>query len=142
MPLNVLDDIGVYVTEEAREWDESSKVQLLAKASSDAILREGTKRWGAGFDPFFHGAKGERSNVFGIDFGRVPMDWLIQIPTVHVYGAKDPRYPASITLAHFCEESVRRIFDHGGGHDIPRKADVSQALAELVEWCGMMADRW
>lgn len=139
VPINVLDDIGVYVTEEAREWDESSKAQLMAKASSDAILREGTKRWGLGFDPF---AGNDQSNVFGINFNMVPKDWLIQIPTVHVYGSKDPRYPASVTLAHFCEKSVRRTFDHGGGHDIPRRADVSEMLAELVEWCGMMADRW
>lgn len=135
----MLDDLGVFVTAEAREWDESSKVQLQAKASSDAILREGTKRWGLGFDPF---AIKDKSNVFGIDFTQIPKEWLIQIPTVHVYGAKDPRYPASITLAHFCEESVRRSYDHGGGHDIPRRGEVSEMLAELTEWCGMMADRW
>lgn len=127
MPLNVLDDLGVYVTDEARQWDESSKAQLMARASSDAILREGTKRWGLGFESF---SGTDQSNIFGINFNLVPKDWLIQIPTVHVYGAKDPRYPASITLAHFCEASVRRTFDHGGGHDIPRKVDVSENLAE------------
>lgn len=124
--MNALDDLGIHVTGEAREWDETSKVQLLKKASSDAILREGTKRWGDGFDPF---AETDQSNIFGINFDLIPKDYLIQIPTVHIYGAKDPRYPASITLAHFCEASVRRTFDHGGGHDIPRKGDVSEMLA-------------
>jgi len=139
VPINVLDDLDIYVTDEAREWDTTSKVQLMARASSDAILRDGTKRWGVGFDPM---AKSDKSNVFGINFELIPKEWLIQIPTVHVYGARDPRYPASITLAHFCEASVRRNFDHGGGHDIPRRAEVSEMLAELVEWSGMMADRW
>ena len=116
-------------------------MQLMARASSDAILREGTQRWGPGFNVLAE--KGDdQSNVFGINFDRVPKDWLIPIPTVHVYGAKDPRYPASVTLAHFCEKSVRRTYDHGGGHDIPRRTEVSEMLAELVEWCGMMADRW
>lgn len=67
---------------------------------------------------------------------------LIGIPTVHVYGARDPRYPASVTLSHFCDERMRRTFDHGGGHDIPRTGDVSHMMKELVEWCGMMVDRW
>lgn len=111
----------------------------MARASSESILREGTKRWGLGFDPF---AGNDQSNIFGINFNAVPKEWLIQIPTVHVYGAKDPRFPASITLAHLCEKGVRRTFDHGGGHDIPRRAEVSVMLSELVEWCGMMADRW
>jgi hypothetical protein len=138
LPLDVVEDVGVPVSAEARDWDETSKVQLMAKASSSAILAHGTKRWGIGFNP----SAPDLSNIFGIDFTEVEKEKLIQIPTVHVYGARDPRYPASITLAHFCEESVRRTYDHGGGHDIPRTRDVSVMMAELVEWCGMMADRW
>jgi len=139
IPLDVVADIGIPVSNEARDWDESSKVELTAKASNEAILREGTKRWGLGFDPF---AISDKRDIFGFNFEEIPKESLIQIPTVHVYGAKDPRYPASITLAHFCEASVRRTYDHGGGHDIPRRGDVSAMMAELVEWCGMMADRW
>jgi hypothetical protein len=37
---------------------------------------------------------------------------------------------------------VRRTFDHGGGHDIPRTRDVSEMMRELIDWAGMMADRW
>jgi len=110
----------------------------MAKASSSAILALGTKRWGHGFDP----ASPDLKNIFGINFEEVEKEKLIQIPTVHVFGKRDPRYPASVTLAHFCEGSVRRVFDHGGGHDIPRTGDVSFMMAELVEWCGMMLDRW
>jgi len=140
VPLTVVEDLGVDVSEEAREWEESSKLILQAKASSEAILRYGTNRWGEGFDPFVHD-KRDKENVFGFDFSRVPTELLIQIPTVHVYGNRDPRFPASVTLAHFCEKSVRRTFDHGGGHDIPKRRDVRETMKELVEWCGMMADR-
>jgi pimeloyl-ACP methyl ester carboxylesterase len=141
VPLNVVEDLGVFVSQEAKEWDESSKQALQAKASSKAILRKGTERWGEGFGPFAHD-KQDNDNVFGIDFSRVPKEMLIQIPTVHVYGRRDPRFPASVTLAHFCEGSVRRTFDHGGGHDIPRTRDVSEMMRELIDWAGMMADRW
>lgn len=139
LPLVVASDLGVDVTEEARDWDESSKQQLMSRASSDAILREGSKRWGLGFDPF---AEVDKKNVFGINFDDVPKEVLIKIPTVHIYGAKDPRFPASVTLAHFCDPGSRKTYDHGGGHDIPRRREVSEMMAELVEWSGMMADRW
>ena len=137
--LPVLSDLGLEVSEKAKEIDEASKVQLMAKASSEAILKDGTDRWGVGFDPILHN---DKSDIFGFNFNNIPKESLIQIPTVHVYGTKDPRYPSSVTLEHFCEEKVRRTYDHGGGHDIPRIKDVSVRMAELVEWCGMMADKW
>ncbi len=74
------------------------------------------------------------SDVYGLDFSSFPEDLKIKIPTVHVYGAKDPKYVASMQLVHFCEENRRRTFDHGGGHDVPRRTDVSERIAELVEW--------
>lgn len=135
--LSALDDLGFVVSEEAKEIDEKSKVQLLSRASTEAILKDGSNRWGVGFDPL---SQKDKSNIFGFNFENIPKDRMIQIPTVHVYGAKDPRYPSSITLAQFCKASVRKTYDHGGGHDIPRTRDVNIAMAELVEWCGMMAD--
>lgn len=145
VPLDVLASLGVDVTDEARDLDQSSKVALQQQASSEAILRDGYDRWTAGFDPFSVHAEqgsGERKMVFGIDVARIPREMKIAVPTVHVYGAKDPRFPASVTLAQFCDRAVRRTFDHGGGHEIPRKREVSESIAELVEWCAMMAERW
>ena len=145
VPLDVLAALGVDVTDEARELDQSSKIALQQRASSAAILRDGYDRWGAGFDPFsakpVEGSD-EKKMVFGIDVARIPRQMKIPIPTVHVYGAKDPRFPASVTLAQFCDEAVRRTFDHAGGHEIPRKRDISETVAELVEWCTLMAERW
>jgi hypothetical protein len=148
VPLDVLASLGIDVTEEARALDDASKIALQQRASSEAILRDGYERWGEGFDPFsanLHESgdgDGEKKVVFGIDVARIPQATKIPIPTAHVYGAKDPRFPASVTLAQMCDEAVRRTFDHGGGHEIPRKSAVSETMAELVEWCGLMAERW
>jgi pimeloyl-ACP methyl ester carboxylesterase len=150
VPLDVVEELGVNVTQEARDWDSSSKAQLEARASSAAILREGRERWGAGFDSLesvpssssSEAATTAPTNIFGIDFSLVKPELRIRIPTVHVYGARDPRFPASVTLAHFCDSSMRRTFDHGAGHEIPRARPVSERLAELLEWAAMMADRW
>ena len=98
----------------------------------------GTKRWGEGFDPT---KPHDISNVFGMNFTLVPESLMIPIPTVHIFGKQDPRYPASVTLAHFCDPLVRKVYDHGGGHDIPRKGDVSKKVAELIEWSAMMAKK-
>lgn len=145
VPLDALASLGVDVTDEARELDQSSKIALQQRASSEAILRDGYDRWGAGFDPFSANMgtdSDEKKMVFGIDVARIPKEMKIPIPTAHVYGAKDPRFPASVTLAQFCDGAVRRTFDHGGGHEIPRTRDVSETIAELVEWCSLMAERW
>ena len=138
-PLDVIEDVGIHVSPEARRWDEASKVGLMQQASSEAILRLGAERWGKqAFDP---AAPHDPSNIFGINCTLIPEAKLIPIPTVHIYGAHDPRYPASVTLAHLCNRLVSKVYDHGGGHDIPRKTEVSKKIAELVEWGTMMAQK-
>jgi len=72
------------------------------------------------------------SEVFGLDFTTMPDELSIRIPTVHTYGAKDPRWPAAMQLAYFCEKDKRKLYDHGGGHNIPRTAEVSETIAKLV----------
>lgn len=108
------------------------------KASSDSILRLGTKRWGDGFDST---KSHDISNVFGMNFTMMPDNLIIRIPTVHIFGAQDPRYPASVTLTHLCDPLVKKVYDHGGGHDIPRRAEISKKVAELIEWSSMMAKK-
>lgn len=152
VPLDVVASLGVEVTDEAREIDESSKVALMMQGSTEAILRDGYARWTGGFDPFAADEEGEEKSaalagqkkrmVFGIDVARIPHETKIPIPTVHVFGSKDPRFPASVTLAQFCSDGLRRTYDHLGGHEIPRKKEVSQRITELVEWCVLMAGRW
>ncbi|MCJ1250360.1 hypothetical protein MMC30_007586 [Trapelia coarctata] len=141
MPLPMLADFGIPISDKAREWDESSRQQLSAQADNAAILSAGRDRW-TGVT-----VKGELSlntpgkeipdtDVFGLDFSQIPRSYRIDIPTVHIYGGRDPRFPASMQLARFCEEEGgrRREFDHGTGHEIPRNRAVSDRIAGLVEW--------
>ena len=141
--MKVLDDLGLPVSQTARDWDENSRQALFAQADSKAILASGKERWtgvttGAAqsYDPR---TEIDKADVFGLDFLSFPAEYRIRIPTVHIYGARDPRYPASMQLAHFCEEDKRRTYDHGSGHEIPRNAEVSKTIAGLVEWGTKMA---
>ncbi|KAL4964855.1 putative EF-hand calcium-binding domain protein [Aspergillus stella-maris] len=64
----------------------------------------------------------------------------ISIPTVHIYGERDPRYVAGIQLSEVCERGKRKVYNHGGGHEIPRFEAVSGALADLVRWAVRAAE--
>ncbi|CAK7220899.1 hypothetical protein SBRCBS47491_004344 [Sporothrix bragantina] len=72
-------------------------------------------------------------DVFGMDYspgGDFPKDLFITLPTVNVYGNRDPRYPAALQLAY--ASRTRSMYDHGGGHDIPRTTEVSERIAGLI----------
>ncbi|CAK3733238.1 Hypothetical predicted protein [Lecanosticta acicola] len=70
-----------------------------------------------------------KTNVFGLDVSNLPQHVQIDIPTFHVYGHKDPMCTASLILSNLCREDRRQVYDHGGGHDIPRPSWVSEDLA-------------
>ncbi|KAL8748148.1 MAG: hypothetical protein Q9190_000043 [Brigantiaea leucoxantha] len=139
-PLQALEDLGIHVSQEAWDINDSSSKALSTQASSDAILKSGTNRWISlasskpGSKDFFDSA-----NVYGLDFTQIPRHLRIKIPTVHIYGAKDPRYPSSLQLVHLSEPGLRKTYDHGGGHDVPRTSDVSETIAHLVEWNALTA---
>jgi hypothetical protein len=59
---------------------------------------------------------------------------LVNIPTAHIVGARDPLYIHGLLLASLCNPNLRRIFDHGGGHEIPRNKTTSPQIAELIRW--------
>ena len=141
VPFPVLEDLGVGVSERAREVSDATVRVMKEKA--------GRLAWAAGnlgevrlgrtpglwddtsdlvHDPAVMPEEG--GDVFGIDFGEVGEELRVGIPTVHIYGAKDPRWPSSMQLACFCRD--RKMFDHGGGHDIPRSTEVSERIAELI----------
>ncbi|KAI4180006.1 MAG: hypothetical protein L6R41_007515 [Letrouitia leprolyta] len=152
VPLQVVEDLGIEVSEEAWSMNEKSSAALAEQASSESILKSGVKRWGN------NNAEGviaqnnnddndgrdvlsslNPENVFGLDFSRMPKHVRLPLPTVHVYGNLDPRCPASLQLAMFSDPSWRKTYDHGGGHDVPRKSDVSESIAQLVEWSALAA---
>ncbi|KAL8811417.1 MAG: hypothetical protein Q9223_001940 [Gallowayella weberi] len=140
VPMQVLEDLGVEVTTEAWDMNNKSSKALAEQASSDSILKSGLSRW-TNVDGVSPGNLDagliDPKNVFGLNFTKMPPHLKIKIPTVHVYGNKDPRCPASLQLSMFGDERSRKLYDHGGGHDVPRKSDVSERIAQLVEWSAM-----
>lgn len=59
-------------------------------------------------------------------------DEMITIPTCHVVGAADPYLDASMALYNICDPDSAELFDHGGGHVIPRGKRVVQELSDVV----------
>lgn len=79
-------------------------------------------------------------DIYGLDCTQIDPNHAIQIPTVHIYGARDPRMGSALQLARFCRADRRRVFDHEGGHDIPRTTSVSKTIAELIVWVSSLAE--
>lgn len=57
---------------------------------------------------------------------------MITIPTCHVVGAADPFLDASMALYNVCDPDTAELFDHGGGHVIPRGKQTVDDLADVV----------
>jgi pimeloyl-ACP methyl ester carboxylesterase len=141
IPLQVLDDIGLEVPVDAHKIRKTAG-QLLNKtagrlselAANLELIEPGVGLWDGNKDELIHDPKArpEPSEVFGLDFTRFPSSARIRMPTLHIYGAKDPMWPASIQLAEFCDVG-RREYDHGGGHDIPRTTEVSNKIADMIK---------
>lgn len=91
--LSVLEELGMSISDKAREWDRKTKLALREWASKEAILKWGKNRWlvpGGNGDSDLHlnpSASVDPSDVFGLDVTQIPQGLMIGIPTVHVYGA-------------------------------------------------------
>ncbi|KAL8726822.1 MAG: hypothetical protein Q9181_005913 [Wetmoreana brouardii] len=140
VPLQVLEDVGINVSQEAWDMNTKSSQALAEQASSDAILKSGLNRWiNVNGTTTPSDMRPDLKNVFGLNFEDMPKHLRIKIPTVHIYGNKDPRCPASLQLVQFSDPTLRKTYDHGGGHDVPRKTDVSESIARLIEWTVLAA---
>lgn len=124
-PLLIAEDTGFHISQETWDRDRAGNAALSAQADSEAILAQGSNRWVGG-----------GSEVVDEEAVRADMSgpYTISIPTVHVYGSKDPKYVAGVQLSGLCEAKKRRVFNHKGGHEIPRNETVSKTIAELVNW--------
>ncbi|KAH6856478.1 serine hydrolase FSH [Chaetomium sp. MPI-CAGE-AT-0009] len=139
MPLPALADLGIDVSHSAERLSQMTSDllrqrtgSLAAMAENPELIQHGVGMWDKVAD-LLHDPEEvpDREDVFGLDFTAMPPDLRIRIPTVHISGAKDPRWPASWQLAYFCDK--RKMYDHGGGHVIPRTTVVSNTIARLVE---------
>lgn len=141
VPLSALEDMGLEVPPRAYEISQrtgqllnSTAGRLTELAANLKLIRPGVGLWDGNLhdgrlvhDP---SVRPDPSDVFGLDFTRFHARARITIPTVHIYGSKDPRWPASIQLAEFCDDKME--YDHGGGHDIPRSTEVSNRIADMI----------
>ncbi|KAL6237884.1 hypothetical protein BDW75DRAFT_202930 [Aspergillus navahoensis] len=142
IPLYALRDMDLPVSEEAENISKetgqllnSTATELSTLASNTSLIQRGVGLWDNNVtsnalvhDPT---SRPSRHDIFGLDFTSFPSWAKIDMPTVHVYGGKDPRWPAGIQLAEFCTDRVE--FDHGGGHDIPRGSAVSGRIGEMIQ---------
>lgn len=170
LPLGVVENLGGEVGKECWNWDERSRKDLHTLAGDLVNLKPGMDPWalhrhnggivdvsqegaGSGDDGGGGRARGPAAEKdgdnntdirYGLDFSKIPPSLTIPIPTVHIYGVKDPRAKASLLLSEFCdgENGKKKIFGHPGGHEIPRHRIVSEEIAELVEWIAMVADMY
>ncbi|KAJ0427058.1 serine hydrolase FSH [Aspergillus carlsbadensis] len=142
-PIPILEYIGFHIPHVTKARDLASRAALVSMADSSSILALGSSRWTG----FAHSSPGPLSPF---DTQRLPSGFTynkeeeirremrgpvqIGIPTVHIYGERDPRYVAGIQLSEVCVKSRRKVYNHGGGHEIPRFEAVSGAIADLVRW--------
>ncbi|KAI2621829.1 serine hydrolase FSH [Hypoxylon sp. NC1633] len=124
IPLGVLKDLGVPVSNE-----------------TEGVVAEAERQRDRGLGPSLtHAAKARRAvfnsdDCFGLNLNKMPLELKIRIPTVHVWGERDPLFPTSTQLAGLCDPYIRKIQVHGGAHEVPRDGKELTELAELVEWC-------
>jgi hypothetical protein len=134
-PLGVLEGVGFSVPDKVKERDRAGREALAAQADSASILARGSARW-MGEAGVLGGTEAKDEEVWR---GEITGPFRLGIPTVHVYGSRDPRYVAGVQLSGICEPGMRKVFDHGGGHEIPRTERVSRTIADLVRWVLMEA---
>lgn len=66
-------------------------------------------------------------------------DEVITVPACHVVGGQDPFLDGSMALYNFWDPDQAHIFDHGGGHTVPREMGTCQELAEIIR--GLMLQK-
>lgn len=139
--LSVLEELGMSISDKAREWDRRTKLALRERASKTAIQKWGRNRWlipGGNGDSDLHlipSTPVDPSDVFGLDTTQMPQQLRIGIPTVHVYGRVDPRLPASVQLIYLSDPAKRLTHQHEGGHNIPRSFVAAEEIARLMDEC-------
>ncbi|KAL8763351.1 MAG: hypothetical protein Q9184_000822 [Pyrenodesmia sp. 2 TL-2023] len=57
----------------------------------------------------------------------------INVPTLHIVGARDPAHLSSMTLYHLCDPQLAALYDHGKGHTIPWGPPTENIAKEICE---------
>ncbi|EED19740.1 EF-hand calcium-binding domain protein, putative [Talaromyces stipitatus ATCC 10500] len=120
-------EFGFTIDAELWEVDRASRKALARRADTAAILAQGSNRWQNDVNDITDYSIKEL-----VQMVRGP--YQIRIPTVHVVGAKDPRNLAGHQLHALSHPDITKIYEHEGGHDIPRNETTSTTIARLVRW--------
>ncbi len=64
---------------------------------------------------------------------------LITVPTARIVDSKDPFYPASLGLIEIDDSGCRVVFDHRGGHDVPRDTQTTKDIVHTIKGVREMA---
>lgn len=71
-------------------------------------------------------------------------DEILDVPSCHIVGSKDPWIDGSMALYNMCDEDAAILFDHGKGHTVPRDAttirELAASIGDAVEKASAMAD--
>ncbi|KAH6683358.1 serine hydrolase FSH [Halenospora varia] len=62
---------------------------------------------------------------------------IVDIPTLHVIGKRDPVYADSLELSRKCKKDRREVLEFYGGHEVPMSArlvgEIATAFERIVE---------
>ncbi|KAJ5893875.1 hypothetical protein N7495_005566 [Penicillium taxi] len=64
---------------------------------------------------------------------RDEVGYLIKIPTCHIVGTQDTMICGAMALYNVCDCDTADLFDHGGGHSIPRDSQTLKELATTIQ---------
>ncbi|KAJ5794583.1 DUF341 domain protein [Penicillium paradoxum] len=56
----------------------------------------------------------------------------IPIPTAHIVGRKDDEHPRQLLLHRLCDNRRATVYDHGGGHEIPRHPSAVKGMSDAI----------
>ncbi|KAI1826071.1 serine hydrolase FSH [Xylaria intraflava] len=113
----------------------------LGACAAIRVVQEAELRCRDGLSPLpAHASQKERAmydsdHCFGLNLNRVPREFKIRIPTVHVWGTKDPCFPAYIHLVGLCDPYIRQVYQHHDAHEVPQKREDTDRLGPLFVWC-------
>lgn len=56
----------------------------------------------------------------------------ISIPTAHIVGHNDDEHDRQLLLHGLCDSRRATIYDHGGGHEIPRNPSAVKGMTDAI----------
>ena len=57
----------------------------------------------------------------------------ISVPTAHIYGRTDPWRRHSMNLVQLCRGETAVVYEHSGGHEVPKSIEECEYICEAVE---------